>query len=302
MPEGVRLNVDDPAKITRHIKKIATYFGASKVGICKLDRRWVYSHTFPDAKKTSTGEFDKPPESTPQEIPEEFKYAIVMCFEEDYEMLRYWPSYIAAAEFSRGYSHMAFTNLLFSAFIENLGFKVIDGTTNDVAISTPMAMQAGLGELGRNGLLITPEFGPRVRISKILTDLPLVPDSPIEFGVTDFCDVCMKCAEFCPSRAISHEERTTEPQNVSNTAGGLKWPINAEQCRMYWSKKKATCGICVSVCPFNKPNTSFHRMVRWFVDHMRWGDRYYVKMDDIFGYGKRRKPDNFWEEWKPKIS
>ena len=81
-------------------------------------------------------------------------------------------------------------------------------------------MQAGMGELGRNGLLITPEFGPRVRISKILTDLPLIPDSPIEFGVTEFCDVCMKCADLCPSRSISLGEDRIETAAITCKPAG----------------------------------------------------------------------------------
>jgi hypothetical protein len=42
----------------------------------------------------------------------------------------------------------------------------------------------------------------------------------------------------------------------------------------------------------------FHRLVRWSVDHARWADRLYIKMDDWFGYGKPQKADNFWEEWR----
>jgi len=164
----------------------------------------------------------------------------------------------------------------------------------------PMAMQAGLGELGRNGLLITPEFGPRIRLSKVITDLPLMPDSPIDTGVIEFCGICKKCADTCPSRSILFGDRTSVPLNISNAGGALKWPVDAEKCRAYWGRVDRPCTNCVAVCPFNKPYTWFHRMVRSFIDKIRWGDPLYFKMDDVCGYGKSQDPVKFWEEWRPK--
>jgi len=299
-PEGIKMDVTDLQRVTRIIKKAAVYFGADLVGICKLDRRWVYSRSYMEEPYRGPGSRLVNGESGPQEIPEEFQYAVVMGFEEEYDLIRYFPSYIAHATTSMGYSRMAITNGYMSAFIRNLGFRAIDCTTNDVALSIPMAMQAGLGELGRSGLLVTPQFGPRVRISKVITDLPLLADAPLEFGVTEFCNVCKKCADMCPSQAIMFGERTAEPNNVSNAAGILKWPIDAEKCRIYWSRANRPCVNCIAVCPYNKPFTWFHRFVRWCTDHMRWANAFYVKMDNLFGFGKPKTPDKFWETWQPR--
>ena len=195
-----RLEVHDPSIITRDIKKTAHYFGADVVGICILDKLWVYSHTYEpprpgqgDVSITSSGE------SKSQEIPSDYEYAVVMGFQEDYEIIKYYPTYISEAPIGLGYSKMAITNAHLSSFIRNLGYKAIDCSINDVALSIPMAMQAGIGDQGRNGLLISPRFGARLRLSKVITDLPLVADSPIDFGVTEFCAVCKKCADQCPS-------------------------------------------------------------------------------------------------------
>ena len=111
-----------------------------------------------------------------------------------YSSTTYYPS----AEASLGYSRMAITNAYMSKFIKTLGYEAMSCSTNDVAITIPMAMQAGLGDLGRHGLLMTPEFGSAVRISKVLTALPLIPDTPIDFGMTEFCRVCEACADKCP--------------------------------------------------------------------------------------------------------
>jgi len=299
-PEGVKIDANDTKRITNYLKKAATYFGADLVNFCKLDRRWTYSRTYDgvSAVDASCSKIVKG-ESQPHEVPDKIQYAIVLGFEEEYDMIKYFPSYIADAATSRGYSNMAITNAYLTAFIQYLGYKAINAT-NDVALSIPMAMQAGMGDIGRNGLLITPNFGPRLRLSKVITDLPLEVNSPIDFGVTEFCNTCGKCAEMCPSQAITYGERTTKPRNVSNVAGELKWPVDAEKCRKYWARSSKPCTACIACCPYNKPDTFFHRTVRWFSDNFRWADSFYVKMDNLFGYGKSKNADNFWDKWQPE--
>ncbi|MBW2027525.1 MAG: reductive dehalogenase [Deltaproteobacteria bacterium] len=289
-PPGEKWDVSDPLTLTRDIKNAAIYLGADIVGICKLDRRWIYSTSF----DLGSGEYN------PQEIPDAFQYAIVMGFGEDHEMLRYAPTYIADAETSLGYSRMAITNAYVSKFIKVLGYDAMSCSTNTIGITIPMAAQAGLGQLGRNGLLITPKFGPAVRISKVLTSLPLVPDTPIDFGVTELCSACEICADKCPGQAIMHGERTKEARNESNSPGVLKWPIDAEKCIGQWSRIRKPCTVCISVCPFNKPDNWFHSTVKWFVDHVRWADPFYVKMDKICGYGRPADPKGFWDRWEPQ--
>ncbi|MBW1775593.1 MAG: reductive dehalogenase [Deltaproteobacteria bacterium] len=289
-PEDEKWDVSDPATLTRDIKNAAIYYGADMVGICKLDRRWIYSHSF----DLGSGEYNA------QEIPEAFQYAIVMGFGEDHQMLRYAPTYIADAETSLGYSRMAITNAYVSKFIKVLGHKAMSCSTNTVGMTIPMAIEAGLGQLGRNGLLITREFGPAVRISKVLTSLPLIPDSPVDFGVTELCYSCKICSDKCPSKAILPGGRTTETRNESNAPGVLKWPIDAERCMGQWSRIRKPCTICISVCPFNKPNNWFHSMVKMFVDRFRWGDPFYIKMDKVMGYGKQADAKEFWDKWQPQ--
>ncbi|MBW2028828.1 MAG: reductive dehalogenase, partial [Deltaproteobacteria bacterium] len=271
------------------------------VGICKIDRRWLYSHTYDEeAEKGDGNESPGTAKSVPQYVPEEIQWAVVMLFEMDYHVLSYYPTLCSHSVSSLGYSRMAVTNQFLSTFIRYLGFKAIDCTTNQVGLNIPMAMQAGLGDLGRSGLLISPKYGPRVRISKVLTDLPLVPDSPVDFGVTEFCERCEICAERCPSQSIKYGPRTTEPNNASNIEGVLKWPANAETCRIYWARMKQGCSVCIGCCPFNKPDNLFHRAVRWLTDHARFADPFYIRMDKLLGYGTPKPADSFWEEWRPK--
>jgi len=167
IPPEFKYEVTDPAQMSGTIKKVARFFGADEVGVCELDPRWVYSHYFHMMTR----------EHGPLEVPSECKYAIAIAVEMDYEMMKTSPAGIAGAATGLGYSRMAFTAALLAEFIRALGYKAIP-SGNDTALSIPIAVDAGLGELGRNGLLITPRFGPRVRLAKVLTDMPLVSDPP----------------------------------------------------------------------------------------------------------------------------
>ena len=276
VPPDLKLEINDPAKISEHVKKVGIFFGASEVGICELDRRWIYSHSF----NLFTYEHKE------LEVPEDCKYAIVLLFEMDYELVKMSPTWLGEGTVGLAYSKMSFTTSMLAQFIRSLGYKAIP-SGNDTGLSIPMAIDAGLGELGRHGLLITREFGPRVRIAKVLTDLPLVPDEPIEFGVTEFCLKCRKCAQYCPSQAIMHGERTTEPHNICNASGELKWPIDAEKCFGFWAHNEGSCSSCIRVCPFNKPAGWFHEAVKWLVKDAPWLDTFLVKMDDQLGYAKQ---------------
>ena len=185
---------------------------------------------------------------------------------------------------------MAFIAGLLSEYIRGLGYRAIP-CGNDTACSIPIAIDAGLGELGRNGLLITPKFGPRVRLAKVFTDLPMVLDRPIEFGVWDFCMACGKCAINCPSGAIMRGNPTGKPRNISNRDGIFRWPINAEACLSFWRSNGNDCSNCIRVCPFNKTSGFLHDLVRWGIRNFHWLDRFFLWMDDIFGYGKKKKVD-----------
>lgn len=285
VPEGLKMDVDDPKQMSKDVKKAARFFGASNVKICRLDTRWVYSHSFHFA----TREYEK------LELPEDYKYAIVMVFEMDHEIAKTSPTWIADGTEGKGYSMMAVTATMVAQFVRGLGYKAIP-SGNDTALNIPLAIDAGLGELGRNGLLMTPEYGPRQRISKVLTDLPLVPDEPIEFGVMAYCDKCKKCAKHCPGQAIMYDERTTQPNNASNASNELKWPINAEKCFAFWARNEGSCMNCIRVCAFNKPKGKLHSLVRWLVKHTPWLDSFLIKLDDLLGYGKQKKASDYWSD------
>ncbi len=285
IPEGRRYAASDPEEMTRIVKKAAVYLGASAVGICRLNPKWIYSHRF-DPRNLAHEPID--------DIPEDCTTAIVMVHEMDYTLMKTAPAYGENAATGRGYSVMAHTAASVAHFLRDLGYKAIP-SGNDTALSIPLAVDAGLGEMGRNGLLITPGFGPRVRISKVLTNLSLVPDKPIRIGVQAMCEVCGKCAKSCPGRAITLDEPAFEGPTISNNPGIYKWYINPEKCFQFWVKNRGDCANCIRVCVFNKPNTPLHRFVRWHVKNLPQLDHLYLKMDDVFGYGKKVGMNEIWK-------
>jgi len=219
---------------------------------------------------------------------------IVIAVEMDYEVIKLSPALIAEATPADAYSRMAYVAGRVAHFIRGLGYKAIP-SGNDSALNIPLAIDAGLGELGRHGILITEKFGPRVRLCKVFTDLPLIPDKPIEFGVTEFCNSCKRCAEDCPGRAISSGEPTNEGPTVSNNSGAYKWYIDPEKCFQFWGQNDGGgCNNCIRVCPFNKSTGWLHDVSRFIVRNASWLDPLLVRIDELFGYGKKVKAEQFW--------
>lgn len=279
-PNTRRIEIDDVQRVTNLIKKIAKWFGADLVGIGPLNRTWVYSHWGDHSIKLGLGG----KVGDPLELPEYFTHVIVVGIEMDYQHLRRSPAVESATDIA--YSKMGFIAPSVARFIQELGYHAMP-SGNDTALSIPMAVDAGLGELGRNGILITEKYGPRVRLCKVFTDLPLVHDKPVDLGVQAFCEICEKCAKSCPGQALKHGERTAEHNNISNNVNLLKWPVNAERCIQWWAKNRAHCAVCIRVCPFNKPDELLHKIVRWHVNYLPQFNRLYKWMDDVAGYDKQ---------------
>ncbi len=234
-----RVKVRNPALMSKKIKNAGRFYGADLVGIVRLNEFWVYSRSY----NRLTGKND------PIRLSKRYKFAIVMAIEMDYKKIAA-SDIEASTATGLGYSKMAFVSSLLAQFIRNSGYQAIP-CGNDTTLSIPLAIDAGLGELGRNGLLITRQFGPRVRLCKVLTDLPLKPDKPIDFGLQEFCEKCKKCLENCPVHAIS-KEKTANAITMSSNSGILKWPVNGEMCFRFWCETGIDCNICIKVCPFNK--------------------------------------------------
>jgi hypothetical protein len=227
--------VSSPEEMSREMKEAAKIYGADLVGICELDRRWVYTHER---------------DGCAVEIPPDYRYAVVMAIAMDPQGIKASPEYASAVAVGVGYSRMAFTIACMAEFIRHLGYQAIP-MGNTTALSIPLAIDAGLGELGRNGLLVTPEYGPCVRLCKVFTDLSLTSDRPIAFGLGDACADCRKCANACAVRAISTDPVPSfEVACRSNNPGVLRWHVHHDRCYGFWTENGQDCASCIAACPF----------------------------------------------------
>ena len=274
-----------PEEASVRVKGFAKNRGAVLVGITEINPLWVFSHK---------GEiFHENWEDWGRPLETKHKYAIVFAEEMNFEMIGPAPHTPTVMESMSAYAKGAFIAAQLANFIVNMGYSATaDQLRYYEELLVPLAVDAGLGEAGRLGYLLTQKYGPRVRLSAVTTDLPLVPDQPIDIGVEHFCKICKKCAVCCPSNSIPLDD-------LKEVNGTLRWKLNAETCFDYWGKVGTDCNVCMKVCPWSHANTMPHQLIKWMVSRNSLSRHLFALMDDIF-YGKRPKarPAPKWAQFK----
>ncbi|MFO7769130.1 MAG: reductive dehalogenase domain-containing protein [bacterium] len=252
---------------TGTLRTLCLSLGAVSVGAAPVDPAFVYTHK---------GRLD---EDYGEPVRLQHPGALVFLLEMDHETMQEAPRSAVLLESARQYYRAAEIGKTAAAAIRAAGYdaKAHYDAHYDV-ILPPLAIRAGLGELGRHNILIAPRFGTRVRIGAVTTDLPLRHGSPVDLGVRSFCEVCSKCARSCPPGALS----SGRPAPVR---GVEKWPTDTERCYAYWRAMGTDCGICMTVCPFSHPDGPFHNLVRWVVRTLPFTHRLLSWFDDLV-YGR----------------
>jgi len=269
------LRIDlSPDQASAGIKGYARHLGADLVGIAEINPLWCYSHRGM-IKRGNEDDWGR-------EIAVNHRFAVVIATEMAFETVVSSPRTPNTVESIFGYAKGAFVATQLAAYISNIGYSATTNINQHYeALMVPLAVDAGLGELGRMGYLITREFGPRIRLAAVTTDLPLLPDKPVDIGVEDFCRICKKCAVCCPSRSIPSGD-----QAVVN--GTLRWKLNAETCYEYWGKAGTDCNVCMRVCPWSHARTIPHQLIVYMVSRNAWARRLFTIMDDLY-YGRKPK-------------
>lgn len=270
-----------PGQATEMVKGLARHLGADLVGVCKVNPAWAYSHR---------GEiFYNNWEDWGRQITDILPYAVVIATEMDHELVGAGPHTPCAVESSANYAKGAYITTILARWFSHMGYRgIAEHSRNYDLLMVPLAVDAGLGELGRQGYLIAPRFGARVRLFAAMTDMPLVPDRPISIGAAEFCRKCRKCAESCPSKSIPPGERVV-------VGGTERWKLNEETCFEYWGKVGTDCSICMGVCPFSRPDTLLHRVVRWFVMRSPVARAVFPHVDNfIYGRTWRSRSVSSW--------
>jgi reductive dehalogenase len=256
---------------TTTVKEMARGLGAVAAGCAPVEPAFVYTH-----KGRHDADYG-------HEIHLDHPTALVFLVEMDFDAMQRAPQAETIRESARQYFRAAEISKTVVAVLEARGFqaKSHHDAHYDV-ILPPLAVRAGLGELGRNNILIADRHGSRVRIGAVTTTMPLEPDRPVSLGADHFCERCRKCAENCPSHALSLGEK-------EDVRGFSKWPTNVERCYGYWRSVGTDCGICMAVCPFSHRDNWFHQIVRQMVRRAPWTHQMALWFDDRI-YGRRWNP------------
>ena len=259
----------EPDTWSRRLKDLAIAWGAVDVGIAALEPEHIYTHIGRGAG-TWGGE-----------VLLDHLWAVAFTVEMDHRAVAAAPEAAVVAESARQYVESAKIAVQLASVIRDHGWPArahIDG--NYRVIAPLVARSAGLGEIGRMGLLMTPRLGPRVRIGVVTTDLPLTPDPPgDDRTVLDFCAICRKCATNCPVGAIPIGDRLVMEH-------GRRWIIDDETCYRYWNVIGTDCATCMKVCPYSHPDTWMHNLVRRAIRVSPGTRNLMLRADDLV-YGRR---------------
>ena len=213
----------DPVTNAATVKAAAGSLGADLVGICRMDRKWLFDGY------EGRGSID---------LPDGFDKVVVMIVAMDAKGIAASPASPARAATIAGYMRMAVCSSALAVFIRRLGYRAV-ASGNDTALSVPLAVAAELGEMGFSRMLITREFGPCVRICKVFTDTPLALDAPVDLGVRRACEACERCVRECPGGALS--DVWPDPDRPGT---------DGKACRAFWEVSGTGCASCIAICPF----------------------------------------------------
>lgn len=216
-----RIEVADADAMSAKIKEEAGRLGAAAVGISRVVPEALYQNY-------DTG----------------FEYAVSVACPMDFEEMMHVAHARGGIETMRAYNETTRVAVELAEYIRSLGWPARAYCESADFLHIPLAINAGLGELGKHGSLINRELGSNFRLATVLTDLPLAPGQPVDIGVEDLCLGCRRCTTDCPAEAISDSKQMVR--------GVEKWYVDFDRCVPYFTKTFG-CGICIQVCPWTKP-------------------------------------------------
>ena len=219
-----RTAVNDPIEMARHLRQKAKELGAGIVGITEIQPNDLYEH-----------------------IELKHRYAICIGIPMRREEMLQVPHARAGEEVQHVYGKVAEVAVELAEYIRSLGWPACaygDPRSTDM-LQIPLAIRAGLGQLGKHGSMISKEYGSNFRLSAVATDIPVSLDEPVDIGVDDLCLGCRRCTKDCPPDAINDEKQWVR--------GEYRWYVDFDKCVPYFCATYG-CAICIEVCPWSEPD------------------------------------------------
>jgi reductive dehalogenase len=261
----------DPKRFCETIIEFGKFNGACDITFLKLKPHHFYSKKGRHA------------ENWGNKTDQTHKTAISIVVPMRVEMIKKSPTSCVIQESAQKYVEAAKISNILAGYIRQFGYNArAHNDANYDTLCVPIAAESGAGELSRMGILMHRVHGPCIRLATVTTELEL-PDTPCKapLYMEEFCKICKKCADNCPSGSITHDDEPTS-RNVRH------WSIQQEKCFSYWKTIGSDCGFCISVCPYTKPNTLIHKFVRFYISRNILNQKIALFMDDIL-YGRYRK-------------
>lgn len=302
---GVPKWTGTPEEASQIVMAALRHYGAGTIGFVELEtdttEKLIYSID-PDGKTLNIEDVDEPAEDEEtRTIPKKARWAIVYTVQMSEEAFARAPTPLYSQTTTLTYRRARNIQDRLQNFLRGLGYMGLgEASTNALAIAPALGVMAGLGELSRLNRLLTPEYGPMVRVFKLLTDLPLAPTKPIDAGLWEFCKKCLKCAEHCPPKNLSFGDPTWEVRGGWNNPGHEAFFENSTACRSYWYEVGTNCGICFAVCPFSSKNiATYNRLRNYLAGTTTAFNKTLVSIDDLLytPYTELGKPQKDPEEW-----
>lgn len=209
-------------ELTGVLKRRAAELGISAIGVARYDPHY----TFEPYKNDQPGD-----------------RVIVCVLEQNYAATQTIPSHVSERAALHGYAELLMRATALSELLIDHGYRARTHDVQGEDVVLHYAVEAGLGQMGLNGQVLTPQAGSRCRITTINTDAPLVPDEPVDYGIHKICDACKVCVRRCPSGAIPGRRRMYR--------GVEKAKLNTARCFPVVARADG-CAICMKVCPVQK--------------------------------------------------
>ncbi len=204
------------------LREFARSVGADEIGFAPVPQEWVF-----------------------QDTAIRYTQAIVLVMEMDKERMALAPNRDTAVMVHETYNQLGQVSNKIADWLRERGYAAHAGhPLGGMTLYPPMAQAAGLGWRGMSGLVITPQFGPRVRLAAVFTEIDNLPvyEGDEHAWVLDYCQACRRCVRDCPTGAIY--ETPIEHEN------GLVTTVDNGKCFPYFLAYHG-CSICIKVCPFN---------------------------------------------------
>ncbi|MDQ7903883.1 reductive dehalogenase domain-containing protein [Phytohabitans sp. ZYX-F-186] len=212
----------DPAALTAALRAEAARLGLSAIGVTHYDKKYNFAEYY----GLNVGDT-----------------IIVGILEQNYDSTQTAPSIRAEKAALTTYAELEDRMRLLATWIHAQGYKARPEGFVGESMNIPYAVQAGLGQLGLNGQLLSPHAGSRARLHVMSTDAPFVHDEPVDYGIEGICDNCQICVRRCPPGAI--------PAARKDSRGVMKAKLNTKRCLPVMGKT-AGCSVCMKVCPVQR--------------------------------------------------